>query len=91
MRVVEARDHAAPLEVNDLGGGTAQGHGLGVGAHGNETAVGNGDSTGARVFTVNCMKLTIEQNQIGVHRVSLEGVEEDNQGANRRVARGMNR
>jgi hypothetical protein len=45
----------------------------------------------ARAFTVNGMKLAIEQNQIGVHRVSLVWVDEDSQGANKRVAIGMNR
>ena len=71
MGVVEAGNDAATLEVDDLGGGTAQGHGLGIGAHHDEATVADGHGAGMWFFTVNRMKLTIEQNQIGVHRVSL--------------------
>jgi hypothetical protein len=48
----------------------AQGHGLGIAAHGDEAAVVMATAL-ARGFTVNGMELAIEQNQIGVHRVSL--------------------
>ncbi|MNE84042.1 hypothetical protein D3C80_1809100 [compost metagenome] len=60
VRVVEARDDAAALEVDDLCTRTAQGHGLGIGADRNETTVTDGNGTGARIITVNGMKLAIE-------------------------------
>ncbi len=74
MRVVQTRNHTASLEVDDLGARTAQGHRLGIGANRDEAAFVDSHGAGQGFFTVNGMELTIEQNQIGVHRVSFDRV-----------------
>ncbi len=71
VRVVEPGNDGAALEVNDLGAAATQGHGLGVGAHGDEAPLADGNRAGARLLAVDGVELAIEQNQIGVHRVSL--------------------
>ncbi len=87
VRVVETRDNRAALEVDDLGRAATQGHRFSVGANGNEAALVDGDGGRTRVFTVHGVELAIEQDQIGVHRVSF--TEASSQGANRRVAAGI--
>ena len=89
MRVIEAGDHGAALEVDDLGAAATQGHGLAIGADGNKASLADGDGGCPWIFTVHGVELAIEQNQIGVHRVSF--TEASSQGANRRVAAGISR
>ncbi|MNI64104.1 hypothetical protein D3C73_1195230 [compost metagenome] len=89
VRVVEPGNHTAALEVDHLGVRATQGHGLGITAHRDKATVADRHRTGERLFAVNGMKLTIEQNQIGVHQGSSCNVAGDSQGANRRVAMGM--
>ncbi|MNI40594.1 hypothetical protein D3C73_948210 [compost metagenome] len=73
VRVVQARDNRALLQVDDLRGSTLMGHGLGVVAHGNEAAILDGDGGGRGLFTVDCMQLAVEQDQVGGHGTSLDG------------------
>ena len=89
VRVVEAGNYGAALEVDDLGAAAAQGHGFAVGTHGDKAPLVDGHGGGAWVFPVHGVELAIEQNQIGVHRVSF--TEASSQGANRRVAAGISR
>ncbi|MNI30568.1 hypothetical protein D3C73_844200 [compost metagenome] len=89
VRVVETGNNATALEVDHLRIRAAQRHGFGVVPHRDETTLADRHGSGERVLAVNGMKLAIEQNQIGVHRVSFGKWEADSQGANRRVAMGM--
>ncbi len=89
VRVVEAGNHGAALEVDHLRTAATQGHGLTVGADRHKAALVDGDGRCAWFFTVHGVELAIEQNQIGVHRVSF--TEASSQGANRRVAAGISR
>ncbi|MNH00983.1 hypothetical protein D3C79_601920 [compost metagenome] len=73
VRVIEARDHRALLEVDDLRGGALVGHGLGVAAHGDEAAVLDGDGGRGGLFAVNGVQFAVEQNQVGGHGTSLRG------------------
>jgi hypothetical protein len=67
VRVVEAWDHRALFEVDDLRGGAFVGHGLGVVAHRDELAVLDGDGGGGGVFTVDGVQFAVEQDQVGGH------------------------
>ncbi|MCY1422136.1 hypothetical protein D9M71_378060 [compost metagenome] len=73
VRVVQAGNDRALLEVDDLRGGALVGHGLGVVAHGDEAAILDGDGGRSGFFTINGVQFTVEQNQIGGHGTSLRG------------------
>lgn len=73
VRVVQARDDRTLLEVDDLRGGALVGHGFGVVAHGDETAILDGDGGRGGLFTINGVQFAVEQNQIGGHGTSLGG------------------
>ena len=60
VRVIKARDDTAPLEVDDLGARTAQGHCLSIGADGHKAAIADGHGTGMGVFAIDGIKLAIE-------------------------------
>lgn len=71
VRVVEARNHRALVQVDDLRGRAALGHDLGVGAHGDEFSAADGHGTGLGFFLVHRVEITVEENQIDVHRASV--------------------
>ena len=71
VRVIKPGNDAAALEIDDLRARTAQGHRLGIGADRDKTAFTDGHGTGLRIVAVDGVELTIEQDQIGVHHVSL--------------------
>jgi hypothetical protein len=70
VRVVEARDHRALVQVDDAGGVAKQGHGFGVAANRDEAPVLDGYGTGLRVLAVNRMQATVVQDEIGTHDAS---------------------
>ncbi len=72
MRVVEPGNDGAPAQVDNLSGRSFVGHGLGIAAHGDKTAILDGHGGGVGVLAVDGVQLAVEQNQIGVHRASLE-------------------
>ncbi len=67
VRVVEPGDHRAPLQVDHFCGAATQGHGLGIAAYGDESALLDRHGGGRGFFAVDRMQTAVMQNQIGVH------------------------
>ncbi|MCY1524107.1 hypothetical protein D9M68_590270 [compost metagenome] len=67
VRVVEAGDDGALLEVDQPGGVAAMGHGFGVAADGEEAAILDGHGAGVGLLAVDRVEAAVEQDQIGGH------------------------
>ncbi|MNR51229.1 hypothetical protein D3C85_1708720 [compost metagenome] len=65
MRVVEAGNHRATVQVDNSRAGTLQGHGLGVAADHRKAPVLDRDSTGLRFFSINGVQASVVQNEVG--------------------------
>ncbi|MNI91788.1 hypothetical protein D3C73_1494990 [compost metagenome] len=65
MRVIEAGDHRAPVQVDDLRAGTLQGHGLGIAADHHEAPVLDRDGAGLGLLAVNRVQASVVQNEVG--------------------------
>ena len=70
MRVVEAGNHRALLQVDHAGGIAAQGHGLSVAADGDEAPVLDGHGAGLGFFAVDRVQAAVVENEIGTHVAS---------------------
>ncbi|MCY1444286.1 hypothetical protein D9M71_607470 [compost metagenome] len=67
MRVVETGNHRALVKVDELGGTTALGHGLGIAADRGEAPVLDRHRRGAALIAVDGVDTAVEQDQICRH------------------------